>query len=106
GSSPRPGGEIGLRRVPGNGRSEAGLAQEELDIADVALGEGALAVAEVVVPQGDERLGKAGGAHAVAFGEETFPPHPERRGVVEAGLVAARDRQAPGAPWRASDISH
>src|SRR5262249_12453464 len=103
-SSPRPGGELGPGRVLRDGWTRARLAQQELGVADVPLGEAALAVRKVVLPQPEEALGEAECADAVAVLEAARAPAGQDRRVVRPDLRGPSDAHPRGAQERLLDL--
>jgi hypothetical protein len=74
-----------------------GFHEEHLDVAQVALEEAALAVAEIIPPHADETLRVAESAHPVDVGEGPFTPGAEGPGVVAGDVLQVQEPEIGGA---------
>ena len=70
-----------------------GLREENLNISQVALGEAALAVAQIELPHADEGFWKTKGLDPIQVGEEILPPQPQGPGLVRRDVLQVEDSQ-------------
>src|ERR1700753_2411026 len=80
------------RHRSGGGRRQrlgaiAGLGEQHLDVLDATLGETALAVAEIEIPQAPKALVVAEVPELLGGGEETLAPRGQRRHVVARDVL-------------------